>query len=270
LIGHRFDVFGWLKSEGRVAHRHCLERCDSLVLAGGLGTRIRPVLGDVPKLLAPIGERTYLDFLLQWLARFGARRVVFALGHGAKPILDHLGQWTQGALAIDTVVEPSPLGTAGAVRFARGKLATDPVLVLNGDSFVDADLCAFHAAHCASGAPGTILCVEVANAGRYGRVLIDDQQRIGGFREKDASVLGHAFVSAGVYFLSAALLDQIAAGHASSIERDVFERLPAGSLAAFAGCFRFIDIGTPETLALAESVLGRDGFGDSISRGPQT
>ena len=224
------------------------------------------MLGDVPKLLAPIGERTYLDFLLEWLARFGARRVVFALGHGAEPILDHLNRRLQGSLAIETVVEPSPLGTAGAVRFARGILTTDPVLVLNGDSFIDADLCAFHAAHCASDAPGTLLCVEVANAGRYGRVTIDGQQRIGGFREKDTSFLGHAFISAGVYFLSAALLDEIAAGRAVSIERDVFERLPAGSLAAFAGCFRFIDIGTPETLALAESVLGG---GDGATRGLQ-
>ena len=173
-------------------------------------------------------------------------------------------------LAIETVVEPTPLGTAGAVRFARGRLATDPVLVLNGDSFVDADLCAFHAAHCASGAPGTILCVEVANAGRYGRVLIDERQRIGGFREKDLSFQGQAFVSAGVYCLSAALLDEIAAGDAVSIERDVFERLPAGSLAAFAGCFRFIDIGTPETLALAESVLGEGGSCGGASQGQQT
>jgi len=250
-----------------VAHRWCLEHCDSLVLAGGLGTRIRPVLGDLPKLLAPIGERTYLDFLLQWLARFGARRVVFALGHGAQPILDHLGRRPMGSLAVETVVEPRPLGTAGAVRFARAKLATDPVLVLNGDSFVDADLCAFHAAHRANGAQGTILCVEVANAGRYGRVLIDDRQRVGGFREKDSSFQGDAFISAGVYFLSAAMLDEIASGSATSIERDVFERLPAGSLAAFAGCFRFIDIGTPETLALAESVLGG---GDGTTRGLQT
>jgi NDP-sugar pyrophosphorylase family protein len=254
-----------------VARGHCLEHCDSLVLAGGLGTRIRPVLGDVPKLLAPIGDRTYLDFLLQWLARYGARRVVLALGHGAQPILDHLGRRPMGSLAVETVVEPRPLGTAGAVRFARAKLTTDPVLVLNGDSFVDADLCAFYAAHRANGAQGTILCVEVANAGRYGRVLIDDRQRIGGFREKDASFQGDAFISAGVYFLSAALLDEIAAGSATSIERDVFERLPAGSLAAFAGCFRFIDIGTPETLALAESVLGgRLSGGGDTSRGLQT
>jgi len=254
------DIVGVERSgAGGVARGRCLECCDILVLAGGLGTRIRPVLGDVPKLLAPIGQQTYLDFLLEWLQRFGARRVVFALGHGAQPILDHLGRRPRDSLAVETVVEPAPLGTAGAVRFARGMLATDPVLVLNGDSFVDADLCAFHAVHCASGAPGTILCVEVADAGRYGRVLIDERQRIGGFREKDPSFQGHAFVSGGVYFLSAALLDEIAAGDAVSIERDVFERRPAGSLAAYAGCFRFIDIGTPETLALAESVLGGSG-----------
>jgi len=248
-----------------VARGRCLQSCDILVLAGGLGTRIRPVLGDLPKLLAPVGQRAYLDFLLEWLQRFGARRVVLALGHGAPAIIAHLRRRPSDSLVIEALVEPRPLGTAGAVRFARARLATDPVLVLNGDSFVDADLCAFHAAHAASGASGTLLCVEVDDAGRYGRVLVDTQRRIGGFREKDPAFRGRALVSAGVYLLSPALLDAIAAGEAASIERDVFERLPAGSLAAFAGSFRFIDIGTPETLALAESVLGA-----GASQGSQT
>ena len=112
------------------------------MLAGGLGTRIRPVLGDTPKLLAPIGGRPYLWYLLEWLRKFGARRIVLGLGHGAGAVLDYLRAQPAADLDIVTVVEPSPLGTAGAIRFARAHLRSDPVLVLNGDTFVNADLCA--------------------------------------------------------------------------------------------------------------------------------
>lgn len=234
----------------------CLEALDIFVLAGGLGTRIRPVLGDLPKIMAPILGRPYLAYLLDWLERFGARRVVLGLGHRAQAVIEYLGD-TQPSTGIEvtTVVEPSPLGTAGAIRFARGTLRSDPVLVMNGDSFTDADLCAFVDRHRAAKTVGTMLCAEVEDAGRYGRVELDQSGRIGGFIEKDTNFHGTALISTGVYLLSASLLDDIAAGDAASIERDVFERLPSGSLAAFAGRFRFIDIGTPDSLALAASIF---------------
>ena len=239
----------------------CLGAVDILVLAGGLGTRIRPVLGDTPKLLAPIGGRPFLSYLLRWLASFGARRVVLALGHAAAAVEDYLRdvrdldfEATQD-LEVIAVVEPQPLGTAGAVRFARAWLHTDPVLVLNGDSFVDADLCGFLAFHRASGAAGTVLGAMVDDAGRYGRIVIDDDARIRRFVEKDTAFRGPAVVNSGVYLMSAALLDAIVAMPGPSLERDVFERLPAGSLAAFRGRFDFIDIGTPEALATAATVL---------------
>ena len=241
----------------------CLAQLDVLVLAGGLGTRIRPVLGDVPKLLAPIGGRTYLDCLFDWLRRFGARRVVLGLGYQAQAVIDHLRQHPDPSLAIDTVVEPRPLGTGGAVRFARAALRTDPVMVMNGDSFVEAPLCDFVARHRASGAAGTLLCTEVADAGRYGRVETDAPGRIQAFAEKDPAFHGTASINAGVYLLSAALLDDIAAGNSTSLERDVFERLPAGSLAAYSGRFAFIDIGTPESLAAAGAVIGGTARGAS-------
>ena len=196
-----------------------------------------------------------MDLLLRRVLQFGARRIVLALGYRSEAIVDYLNEHPIHDLAVETVVEPRPLGTAGAIRFGRARLRTDPVLIVNGDSFVDADLCAFYSAHRASGASGTILCAEVEDAGRYGRVLIDDQQRVSGFIEKDMTFRGSAFVNAGVYLFSTALLDQIASGDAVSLERDVFERLPPGSLAAFAGRFGFIDIGTPESLALADTLL---------------
>ena len=232
----------------------CLGPIDILVLAGGLGTRVRSALGDTPKLLAPIGGHPFLFYLLRWLTSFGARRVMLALGHGAAAVQEFLLDFRDPALVITAVVEPRPLGTAGALRFSRVRLHSDPVLVMNGDSFVAADLCGFLAFHRAAGATGTVLCAMAEHAGRYGRITTDENARIQAFVEKDAAFQGRALVNAGVYLFSGALLDAIVAMPGSSLERDVFERLAAGSLAAFGGPFDFVDIGTPETLATAATL----------------
>jgi mannose-1-phosphate guanylyltransferase len=239
-----------------VIQQNCLASIDVYVLAGGLGTRIRPALGDTPKLLAPIGGQPYLRHLFDWLRQFGARRIVLGLGHGAAAVLDYLRAQPATDVDICTVVEPSPLGTAGAIRFARAELRSDPVLVLNGDTFVNADLCALVARQRETRALGTLVCVDVDDAGRYGRVVLDAAGRIIGFTEKDTSFRGPAAVNGGVSALSAELLDRIAIGEAKSLEYDVFQRLPAGSLAAYPGRFDFIDIGTPESLARAADVFG--------------
>jgi NDP-sugar pyrophosphorylase family protein len=249
----------------------CLGSIDVLVLAGGLGTRLRPVLGNTPKLLAPIGGHPFLSYLLAWLANFGARRVVLALGHGAAAVQEFLQDFRDPALAITAVVEPHPLGTAGAVRLARARLRTDPVLVMNGDTLAAADLCEFLAFHRSAGAAGTVLCTTAGNTGRYGKVMTDENARIRGFIEKDVASQERAIVNSGVYLFSPILLDTIADMPGPSLERDVFGRLPAGSLAAFGGEFDFVDIGTPETLATAANVLapwfGRLVAGETESAG---
>lgn len=233
----------------------CLADLDIFVLAGGLGTRLQSVLGGLPKLLAPIEGRPYLAYLIDWLARFGAQRIVFGLGHKAEAVISYLNEHPRTDLAIETVVEPRPLGTAGAIRFARPHLHSDPVLVLNGDSYVDADLCDFVQRHKTAGKQATLLCAEVDNAGRYGRTQLDRDGLIEAFLEKDATFSGRAAINAGVYLLSAALLDSIANSDAVSLERDIFERLPAASLAGFASRAAFIDIGTPDSLAAADNVF---------------
>jgi mannose-1-phosphate guanylyltransferase len=235
---------------------NCLDAIDVFVLAGGLGTRSRPVLGDTPKLLAPIRGRTYLDHLLNWLRRFGARRVVLGLGVHAQAIVDYAQAYPMAGIEIETVVEPSPLGTAGAIRFARTTMRSDPVLVVNGDSFADTNLCRLLERHRAARASATMLCAEVEDAGRYGRLALDAEGFVERFVEKDSSFRGKAWINTGIYFLSAQLLDVIAAGTSASLERDVFERSPRHSLAAFTECSRFIDIGTPESLVRADEVFG--------------
>ena len=238
-----------------MVRQNCLAKIDVFVLAGGLGTRISPLLGDTPKLLAPIAGRPYLSHLLGWLRKFGARRIVLGLGHGSAAVLDYLIKQPASDLDICTMVEPTPLGTAGAIRFARAELHGDPVLVLNGDTFINADLCMLVTRQRQMGTLGTLVCVEVNDAGRFGHVILDGTDRIEGFTEKDPALQGAAAVNGGVYALSAELLDRIAVGNAKSLEYDVFQRMPSRTFGAYFGRFNFIDIGTPESLKASADVF---------------
>ncbi len=231
-----------------------LSNIDIVVLAGGLGIRIQAVLGDTPKLLAPVGEFTYLDLLLDWLQGFGARRVILSLGHLADKIVTYVDEHPRAGMEIISVIEPEPMGTAGALRFVRNQVNTDVALVMNGDSWIDADLAALCNAQAHSETAGTLLCVRVEDAGRYGKIEISDNGRIAGFFEKQPDA-GHGLINAGVYAFSKSAWDMIAASDGRSLERDIFAKQP-DCLAAFnAGDVPFIDIGTPESLAQAASFI---------------
>lgn len=238
-----------------------LSGIDIAVLAGGLGTRVAASLGELPKLLAPAGGRPFLDHLLDWLAGQGARRVVLCLGHRAAPVLDHLRRVPRADLDIVCSVEPEPLGTAGALAHARPLLTSDPVLAMNGDTLAAVDLAAFLRAFQAQRAGVALVSAAVDAPGRYGRMELDGQGRVMRFREKEEE--GGAppyWISAGIYLFARQALDDIAALGKGSLERDFLERQPPGSIHAFRIAGRFLDIGTPETLALA-----RAGVGDYIA-----
>lgn len=234
---------------------NCLASIDVLVLAGGYGTRLRGSIGETPKVLAPVAGQPFLAHLLAWLRRFGASRVVMGLGYKADAVQQFLTSHPVPGLEIESCVEPAALGTAGAIRFARPLLRSDPVLILNGDSFADADLCALIERQRASPALATLLCVAHENGDRYGRVTVDQQGWIEGFVEKGAGGAGPGIVNAGVYAVSARLLDHVAAGSARSWEHEVLAVAPAGTLAAAVGRYRFIDIGTPESLVRAQGLF---------------
>lgn len=235
-----------------------LAEIDVAVLCGGLGTRLRSVLGETPKILAPVSGRPFLDHLLRWLAGYGARRVVLCLGYRAQPVLEHLAAHPFPGLKVATSIEPEPLGTAGALRLAVPLLRSDPVLVMNGDTFVDADLAAFVATHRKRHAAASILCASVPSTARYGRLDVDETGRIRQFREKDPADTRPGTINAGLYLFSRAWLQGLAQSTGASLERDVFAAAPAGTFAAIpADSLTFLDIGTPESFAEAEQVMAK-------------
>jgi mannose-1-phosphate guanylyltransferase len=228
---------------------------DVAVLAGGLGTRLQGVLPATPKILAPVGGRPFLEHLLEWLIRQGARRTVLCLGYRSADVLAFLKTRSFAPLEVNTVIEARPLGTGGAVANALSSLSSDPVMVINGDTIVETDLKSFLSAHCASKAAASILCARVEDAGRYGRLEIDSGQRVVRFEEKNPAAGKPAWINAGIYLFGRTALRKIAGLTEGSLERDILEKMPAGTIHAFLTGGRFLDIGTPETLALAPEIL---------------
>ena len=242
---------------GTTTLRPLVSEVDLLVLAGGLGTRLGDLLADTPKLLAPIAGRPFLYYLLRWLAAQGAGRVVLALGHRAGSVVDYLATNHFPPLEIIPSIEPHPLGTAGAVAHALPVLRSDLVLVMNGDTYVDADLSAFVASHRHAGAAASVLCVPVDDPQRYGRVEIDPLDRIVRFEEKSLAASVPSWINAGVYLFDRTSLACIARLGRGSLERDFLEAMSPGAIHAFRTRGGFLDIGTPESLTRAAKVLPR-------------
>ena len=170
-------------------------------------------------------------------------------------VVAHLEGVNHQGLEIDSVIEAEPLGTAGALRFLGSHIASDPVMVMNGDSFFAADLCDFVQAHEKSAAIASVLCAQVDDTTRYGRLRLSPKGRVEAFLEKDPDQGGAGLINAGIYIFSAAMMEKINTMERPSLERDVFSALPPETLNAVTGNGPFIDIGTPDDLARAHEVL---------------
>jgi NDP-sugar pyrophosphorylase family protein len=225
----------------------------AFVLAGGLGTRLKPQFGDVPKGIAPVAGRPFLAHVLEWLGRHGVRDVVLCTGHGAADVREALGDGAGFGVAIIYSEEPEPLGTGGALRHA-GPLVVGPSLVANGDTLLECDPWTLERARWTSGALGAVALYRVDDARSRGRVELDGAH-ITRFVEKDAGFTGAAWVNGGLYAFSPVVWRRLPAG-VSSLERDVLPVLAAeGRLTGLRVEGEFHDIGTPESWARAERRL---------------
>lgn len=236
----------------------------AVVLAGGKGTRLRACVPERPKPMALVAGRPFLEWLLCWLRHWGIREVLLCVGYRAETIRSHFGGGSAWGLRIGYSEEQTPLGTGGALRLALPRLVSDPVLVLNGDSYCEAPLDRFLAFHRQRDAGGSLLLVPGVEPRRYGSVAIDDEGRVVRFCEKAAGTVD-PWVSAGLYLLAPGLLATIPAGRYVSLEREMFPWW-LSRLAGFAGEWPFLDIGTPESYRQAQAFLAGRQVGGATLR----
>lgn len=211
----------------------------------------------MPKILAPIRDRAFWDYFLEWLSGQGATRVVLCLGYLAEAVREHLAANGTYGLEITITVESRPLGTGGTVALADQHLKSDPVIVMNGDTFVDMNLMEFLQVHLGSGANASIVCAWVEQASRYGRVEIDRDDYVLRFVEKDI-LAGPSWIRAGIYLFNRLFhLQRIEGYCCGSLERDLLRVSPPGAIRAFKSKGIFLDIGTSESLAQASTVFAK-------------
>jgi NDP-sugar pyrophosphorylase family protein len=228
---------------------------DGVVLVGGEGTRLRPLTYEIPKQMLPVVDRPMIVYVVGWLGRHGIDRAVLSLGYRADVFMEAFPSGEIAGVALEYVVEPEPLDTAGAIRFAAEKAGvTDTFLVLNGDVLTDFDaseLMAFHRSH---NADASIALTPVADPSRFGVVPTDEQGCVTAFIEKPPPGTAPTnLINAGIYVLETSVLDRIPTGRRVSIERKTFpELVEAGVLYALASDAYWLDTGTPQQFLQAQ------------------
>jgi len=229
-----------------------LEGFTAVLLAGGFGTRLRAALPDCPKVLAPVHGRPFLTYVLDYILEAGISRVVLCTGYMGEQVRRVMGE-QYGNIQLIYSQESSPLGTAGGLRFAFPLLKSDPVLVMNGDSFCEAELKAMWSIHSERDAVATLLLTKVQDTKRYTRVYINEDGLVLSFDENEG---GPGWINAGVYFLSHRLLIGIPTGSPVSLENQVFPSWISREIYGWRGGSHFIDIGTPQAYGLASEFFG--------------
>ncbi len=217
----------------------------ALILVGGLGTRLRPVVNDVPKPMADVNGRPFLEYIIDYLKKFGITNIILATSHMHEKIENYFGDGSKFGAKIIYSREPQPLGTGGAIKLA-GNLLHGRFLLVNGDTWFDCDLNKLEQEHEKSKATGTLALAELENTSRYGLVLTNSENKVKNFVEKGKIIQGENKINAGYYILEPEILKYIP-DDVVSLEKDVFAKLILqNKLSGIALQGNFIDIGVPE------------------------
>ncbi|MGH9000512.1 MAG: sugar phosphate nucleotidyltransferase [Acidimicrobiia bacterium] len=243
----------------------------AVILAGGQGTRLRPLTTTIPKPLLPVANQALVERQLRWLADAGVTTAVLALGYRSGAFAARFPEGRFGSLRLRFVVEPRALGTAGAVRHAAEAAGiAEPFLVCNGDVLTDYDLAALIRTHTQQRAAATIALTRVADPSAFGVVPTDESGRVVDFVEKPAiGTAPTSWINAGAYVLDPSVLGLIPSGREVSIEREVFPGLLRMGKRVFARRDRgaWIDIGTPAQFLRANELALGGAFGPAPGAG---
>jgi len=239
----------------------------ALILAGGLGTRLRSIVRDRPKAMASTGEKPFLEHQIEFLRGFGAESIILCVGYLHEQIKDYFGDGKKFGVHIAYAIEHELLGTGGAIKNAEA-LLNDRFLALNGDSFLDLDLRKFVQSHKMSckknqAGVGTLALVEVEETTSYGAITIDDAGRVLSFKEKTAEDNTSKLVSAGIYALEKKVLNFIPPQQKISLEKETFPALLLSGylLYGFRSNGFFVDIGTPQGYRIFQDYIGEKDYG---------
>ncbi len=261
----------------------------ALILAGGEGTRLRPLTSTVPKPVVPLVDRPFIAYMLEWLRGHGVDDVILACGFMADGVRSVLGDGSSLGIRLRYIEEPEPLGTGGALKYA-GDMLAERFFMLNGDVLSDMDLTAQLRQHERTGARATLALIAVDDPSSYGLVRLAEDMTVSEFVEKPSPEEGGThLINAGAYILERDVLDGMApSGTRISIEREVFPTLVGNGLSGFPASGYWKDIGTPErylqatfeilegdvvtevgrAVAEAGGVLRRGGTGTGTIHGP--
>lgn len=232
-----------------------------LILAGGLGTRLRHLIPDLPKPMAPVADKPFLYYILNQLHTYGVKDIYLSIGYQSAKIKDYFKS-TFYSSHIHYVEEKNPLGTGGAIAHALKQINTENILIINGDTFLNIDITDFESFHNKNKSPLSIALKYVTQSNRYGFVNIKDEV-ITGFSEK-SQTLKDGWINAGIYLLNKKyFFDNIPDKEVFSFEKDFLEEVCAhGIIKGFVANKYFIDIGIPEDYYRAQSDFANCNFLD--------
>ncbi|MFV0471061.1 MAG: nucleotidyltransferase family protein [Paludibacteraceae bacterium] len=227
---------------------------EAIILAGGFGTRLKYIVSDVPKPMAPVNGVPFLSHLFQKLRQAGVKRIILSTGYLHEKIESFYGNKFED-LSLIYSQETTPLGTGGAILLALGKAIADDVLVLNGDTMFDIDFDQFGKSHSDKKSILTVALREVEDAARYGSVVIDGRGKIVSFKEKSQAA-GRGLINGGIYLLNKKWFEKLNLPKKFSFEKEVLEIKYADN-DFYTQSFNsyFIDIGVPEDYARAQKEL---------------
>jgi D-glycero-alpha-D-manno-heptose 1-phosphate guanylyltransferase len=225
---------------------------EAIILAGGFGTRLQEVVSDVPKSMALINGKPFLEYLLNFLTGQGILKVILSVGYTQEMIRDHFKN-----LSVFYAVEEEPLGTGGGILNALSQVEGETFFALNGDSMFRIDFHAMKLLHRNTGADMTMALRYLYDPSRFGTVKINEDKRVTGFLEKDPDA-DPGYINGGIYLINKNFYKSHAPGPKFSIEHDGFEKWYGESkIEAYPAKGYFIDIGVPDDYMTAQDEFKR-------------
>lgn len=231
---------------------------EAIVLAGGLGTRLRDAIGEFPKCLAPVNGKPFLDYVLNYLESQKIQRVILSVGYKHELICEKYGNQF-GSLELVYAIEKEPLGTGGAIKLALEKSKSEVLFVLNGDTYFDISLKDLHHFHLEKNANCSIALKKLFHVDRYGMVDLNDEGKVTAFREKEYRE--ETIINGGIYCINKGILIHYPVNTPFSFEKNYLENNPkAKKIAGKIFDNYFIDIGIPEDYKQFEADMSKKGL----------